>query len=44
MTIDELKKLANDKVLFNSSECSIVIRSKVYRYADFFSIKARESE
>lgn len=43
MTVDELKKLANDKVLFNSSECSLVIRSKVYRYADFFNIKNIES-
>jgi hypothetical protein len=43
MTIDELKKLSNDKVLFNSSEVSLVIRSKACRYADFFCIKAIES-
>lgn len=43
MTVDELKKLTNDKVLFNSSECSLVIRSKVYRYADFFKIRNIES-
>lgn len=43
MTVDELKKLTNDKVLFNSSEVSLMIRSRIYRYADFFSIKAIES-
>lgn len=43
MTVDELKKFTNDKVLFNSSEFSLVIRSKVYRYADFFSRKNIES-
>ena len=43
MTVDELMKLTNEKVLFNSSEVSLVIRSKVYRYADFFSIKNIES-
>lgn len=43
MTVDELENLTNDNVLFNSSGCSLVIRSKVYRYADFFSIKAIES-
>ena len=43
MTVDELKKLTNDKVLFNSSGCSLVIRSKVYSYADFFRIKNIES-
>ena len=43
MTVDELKKLTNDKVLFNSSECSLVIKSKVYRYADFFRITNIES-
>lgn len=43
MTVDELKKLTNDKVLFNSSDCSLAIRSRVYKYADFFSIKAVES-
>ena len=42
MTVDELKKLTNDKVLFNSSKVSLVIRSRIYRYADFFSIKAIE--
>lgn len=43
MTVEELKKLANDKVLFNSSGVSLVVRSRIYRYADFFSIKAIES-
>ena len=43
MTVDELKKLTNDKVLFNSFKVSLVIRSKVFRYADFFSIKEIES-
>ena len=43
MTVVELKKLTNDKVLFNSSEVSLIIRSRIYRYADFFSIKAIES-
>lgn len=43
MTVDELKKLTNDKVLFSSSECSLVIRSKVCRYADFFRIRNIES-
>lgn len=43
MTVDELKKLTNDKILFNSSDYSLVIRSKVFRYADIFSIKNIES-
>ena len=43
MTIEELKELTNDKVLFNSSEVALVIRSRIYRYADFFNIKAIES-
>ena len=38
MTVDKLKSLSNDKVLFEASKDSLLIRSHIYRYADFLKI------
>ena len=43
MTVEELKKLTNDKILFDSSKDSLLVRSLIYRYADFLKLDAIES-
>lgn len=43
MTVDELKKLANDKIQFYSSNGSLLLRSLVCRYADFLGLNAIKS-
>ena len=43
MTIDKLKAMTNDKVLFDSSKDSLLIRSLVHRYADFLRLDKVES-
>lgn len=43
MTVDELKKLTNDKILFDSSKDSLLVRSLIYRYADFLRLDTIET-
>lgn len=43
MTVDELKTMTNDKILFSTFKETLLIRSLVYRYADFIKLDAIES-
>lgn len=43
MTVEELKRMSNDKILFDSSKDSLLIRSHIYRYADFLKIEDIDS-
>lgn len=43
MTIDELKAMTNKKILFSTFKETLLIRSLVYRYADFIKLDAIES-
>lgn len=43
MTVDELKKMSNSKILFDTSNGSLLLRSIVYRYADFLNIEKIDS-
>ena len=43
MTIKDIKDYSNEKILFDSSDESLLIRSLVYRYADFLHINAIKS-
>lgn len=43
MTVDELKGMTNEKILFSTFKETLLIRSLVYRYADFIKLDAIES-
>lgn len=43
MTVDELKTMTNDKILFSTFKETLLIRSLVYRYADFIKLDSIES-
>lgn len=43
MTVDELKAMANERILFSAFKETLLIRSLVCRYADFIKLDAIES-